>query len=65
MYMPPEIVKRQCYDQKCDIWSAGVVIYILLTGCPPFYGESKQEVYESIRNNEANYSDKIWSKISI
>lgn len=46
LYMPPEIVNKKEYDSKVDIWSAGVVAFILLCGKPPFMGDSKDEVYE-------------------
>lgn len=36
LYMAPEIVRRDRYDQKVDIWSAGILTAILLTGIPPF-----------------------------
>jgi serine/threonine protein kinase len=36
IFMPPEIIKKEKYDSKVDIWSAGVVAYLLLTGKPPF-----------------------------
>jgi len=41
IYMPPEIVNLQPYGSKVDIWSAGVVVYVLLCGKPPFYAETK------------------------
>lgn len=45
LYMPPEIINQEKYDSKVDIWSACVVIFIMLYGKPPFYSEDKEEVY--------------------
>lgn len=40
LYLPPEIIDGE-YDEKCDIWSLGVLIYSLLCGYPPFYGRNR------------------------
>jgi calcium-dependent protein kinase len=45
LYMAPEVVKKLKYDTKIDIWSLGIVAYILLSGRPPFSGKSKDEIY--------------------
>lgn len=50
IYMPPEIIKREQYGKQVDVWSAGAVSYILLTGRPPFFGNDKEEVYKAILN---------------
>ena len=47
-YMAPEIIKRK-YDEKCDLWSIGVVLYILLTGRPPFDGNDDDEIIENVK----------------
>jgi calcium-dependent protein kinase len=48
-YMAPEVIKGS-YNEKCDIWSCGIVLYILLTGRPPFEVASKTNVFNQILN---------------
>ncbi len=49
--MAPEIIEGlNPYNEKVDIWSLGVVTYILLSGMPPFHGQSKDKIFESIKN---------------
>ena len=52
--MAPEIVNHMKYDQKVDIWSAGVVTYILLSGKPPFFGNTRNDVYNAIVDQKLN-----------
>ena len=64
IYMPPEIVKHQKYNSQVDIWSAGVVAYVLLTGRPPFFGSDKEAVYKSISNDPLTFGPNEWKCIS-
>lgn len=46
--MAPELFDEH-YDEKCDIWSAGVVLYILLCGSPPFNSDNDEEIIQNIK----------------
>jgi len=48
--MAPELCRESKYDNKVDVWATGVIIYVLLTGKPPFVGRSKDIVYRNIIN---------------
>lgn len=61
----PELVTAPVqYDQKCDAWSAGVVMYILLSGQYPFKGRTKDELLHNIRKEPVSFRDKRWKKVS-
>ena len=61
-YVAPEILAGE-YNQKCDIWSAGIILCILLTGEPPFNGPNNAIIYHKIKNFEYCFSEK-WKYIS-
>jgi len=46
-YVSPEVLEGN-YDEKCDVWSSGVILYILLTGEPPFNGVTDDDIYKKI-----------------
>jgi calcium-dependent protein kinase len=62
-YIAPEVLNKN-YDNKCDIWSCGVITYILLSGMPPFNGQSDQEIMKKVRQGSFSFEDKAWSQIS-
>ena len=62
-YISPEIIKGN-YDEKCDIWACGVILYILLAGYPPFSGNTDKEVYNLITNLKYDFDKERWKNIS-
>ena len=62
-YMAPELVKGK-YDQSCDIWSVGIVAYILLCGYPPFNGETDLDIFETIKQADFNFPSRAWKHVS-
>ncbi|OQR97843.1 calcium/calmodulin dependent protein kinase [Achlya hypogyna] len=63
-YFAPEVIARRPYEQKCDIWSLGVIMYILLCGFPPFYDENQIAEMEKIRNAEYDFPSPYFDDIS-
>ncbi|XP_060223059.1 serine/threonine-protein kinase 33 isoform X2 [Meriones unguiculatus] len=64
IYMAPEVINAHDYSQQCDIWSIGVIMYILLCGEPPFLANSEEKLFELIRKGELRFEDPIWDSIS-
>ncbi|MQL79089.1 hypothetical protein Taro_011542 [Colocasia esculenta] len=62
-YMAPEVLKRN-YGHEVDVWSAGVILYILLCGVPPFWAESEQGIAQAIIRCALDFKRDPWPKVS-
>jgi len=62
-YISPEVLQN-AYTEKCDIWSGGVMLYLLLSGHVPFNGRSTEEIFSKINKCEYNFNNKVWNNIS-
>lgn len=62
-YISPEVIQGG-YNEKCDEWSIGVILYILLCGNPPFGGSSNEEIMRKIKIGTFNYNSPVWASVS-
>ncbi|CAI2385645.1 unnamed protein product [Moneuplotes crassus] len=62
-YVAPEVLDK-CYGKECDLWSIGVITYVLLTGCPPFQAKTLPELFSRIRNCSLKYMDADFKDLS-
>lgn len=62
-YISPEVLTGS-YDISCDMWSAGCILYILLCGYPPFYGEDDQEILRAVIRGQFEFEGDEWLEVS-
>jgi len=63
-YVAPEVLEGKQYSKEVDLWSLGVILYILLCGFPPFYDESTAGLYRQIKKGQYDFPDPYWLDIS-
>ncbi|KXS11616.1 Calcium/calmodulin-dependent protein kinase-like protein ID [Gonapodya prolifera JEL478] len=63
-YVAPEVLKRQGYGREVDLWSIGVITYILLCGYPPFYDQNNIELFKQILAGKYEFDRPWWDNIS-
>ncbi|XP_051569009.1 peripheral plasma membrane protein CASK-like isoform X5 [Myxocyprinus asiaticus] len=62
-FMAPEVVKREPYGKPVDVWGCGVILFILLSGCLPFYG-TRERLFEAIVKGKYKMNPRQWAQIS-
>jgi len=63
-YVAPEILCSESYNESVDMWSVGVIIYILLCGYPPFYADTASALYRRIMDAKYDFDDPSWDDVS-
>jgi len=62
-YVAPQVLSGK-YGQESDLWSLGVIMYVLLCGYPPFYGETDNDVLAKVRLGNVNFTPQDWKNVS-
>jgi len=62
-YVAPEVLKKS-YSEACDLWSLGVIVYMLLSGAPPFYGRNDEAIKASIVQGEYTFPHELFRDVS-
>lgn len=64
LYVAPEVLSGKPYGMQCDLWSIGIIAYILLSGTIPFAGDNSCEVFAQVRKGKFSLEGKAWARAS-
>jgi len=62
-YVAPQVLQGK-YGKECDLWSAGVIMYILLCGYPPFHGDNDAEILQKVKAGKFTFNEADWKSVS-
>ena len=62
-YIAPEVLNHN-YNEKCDVWSVGAIMYTMLVGAPPFSGETEDDIIQSVLSGKFNKNSKHYRRLS-
>uniref|UniRef100_A0A7N0U0L2 Protein kinase domain-containing protein n=1 Tax=Kalanchoe fedtschenkoi TaxID=63787 RepID=A0A7N0U0L2_KALFE len=63
-YVAPEVLLGREYNEKVDVWSAGVILYVMLAGFPPFCGDSASEIFEAVVRGNLRFPTRVFRGVS-
>jgi len=63
-YIAPEVLRKK-YDEKCDVWSCGVIMYILLCGFPPFNGKGDNEILQNVLKGQFTFKHSEFENVTL
>ncbi|KIY96051.1 hypothetical protein MNEG_11913 [Monoraphidium neglectum] len=62
-YVAPEVLQKN-YSHQADMWSLGVILYILLSGLPPFWGSTEEQIFKMVLKGDIDFKSEPWPKVS-